>query len=137
MFSDVIPFYRQRLGIIVGDEGFRGLVPQVRRLGAVVPTANESFAANELLPEVRVAVLGLEARVGLIDSVVDRLHPREAAPVEGDTQHELLWRYSGGEVLPDRGVGIPIAGSRERGLIQTCVVPRGRSEAVEEIVAHH
>src|SRR5215831_20977312 len=137
MFPDVVRFYRQRLRIIVSDEDLRGRVPQIRCLCAIVPTANESCAADELLPQFRVAVLGLESRVELIDSMVDWCHAREAAAVESDTQHELPWRYSRGEVLPDRGVGIPIAGSRECGLIQTRVVPRGRSQAVEEVVSHH
>src|SRR5215813_10353929 len=137
MLPDVVRFCRERLRIIVGDEGLRGRLPQIRRLRAIVPTANESCAADELLADFRVAVLGLEPRVGLIDSVVDRPHSREAAAVEGDTQDELPWQYPGGEVLPDRGVGVPIAGSRERGLIQTRVVPRGRSQAVEEVVAHY
>ena len=80
MLPDVIRFYRQRLRIIVGDEGLCGRLPQIRRLCAIVPTANESCAADELLPEFRVAVLGLEPRVGLIDPGVERLTPVKPRP---------------------------------------------------------
>src|SRR5215470_17491698 len=106
MLPDVVRFYRERLRIIVGDEGLRGRLPQIRRLCAIVPTANESCGADELLAEFRIAVLGREPPVRLIDTVIDRPHAREAAAVESDAQHELPWRYPGGEVLPDRGVGI-------------------------------
>src|SRR5215831_1469023 len=38
MFPDVVRFYRQRLRIIVSDEGVRGRLPQIRCLSAIVPT---------------------------------------------------------------------------------------------------
>jgi hypothetical protein len=80
MLSNVVRLDRQRLRIIVGDEGPRGPVPQIRCLGAIVPTANESCSSDQLLPEFRIAVLGLEPRVGLIDPGVERLTPVKPRP---------------------------------------------------------
>src|SRR5258708_17640059 len=96
MRLDVLRLDPDRVRIVVGDEGSRGTVPQIRRLGAIVPVADETLSADELVCEFRVVVGTLESLVGLPKPAVDGLHTRAASPGKRGAEDAVFSRHAGG-----------------------------------------